>query len=96
MYFLFCLIASVMSFKEPPFCINCKHFMSTGKNPIFGKCALYPKNEGRLDYLVSGIIDKDQFLYCSSARDANNRCGEEGNNFVEKSNDDSTFIPLTK
>jgi hypothetical protein len=58
-------------------CINCKYFISDNRNGIFGKCSFFPTSEGKLNLLVTGV-NKDEYYYCSTARDSNDMCGEEG------------------
>jgi hypothetical protein len=58
-------------------CINCKYFISDNSNGIFGKCSFFPTSEGKVNLLVTGV-NKDEYYFCSTARDSNDMCGEEG------------------
>ena len=58
-------------------CINCKYFISDNRNGIFGKCSFFPTSEGKVNLLVTGV-NKDEYYFCSTARDSNDMCGEEG------------------
>ena len=60
-------------------CINCKHFVKDTKPNIFpfGKCKMFPQIENKINYLINGI-EKDEYSYCSTARQFQNMCGENG------------------
>lgn len=77
MKFLFLLIVPIFSFK---FCINCKHFITDNKENIFGKCKMFPQIENKINYLINGI-EKDGYSYCSTARQFEKMCGENGKMF---------------
>ena len=79
------LFLPILSFKEiiPKLCINCKYFITDNRNDLYGKCSLFTKKEGRIDFLVNGIYN-DQFHYCSIAREHNDMCGEEGKLYIKK------------
>ena len=77
MKFIFLLIVPIFSFK---FCIDCKHFITDNKENIFGKCKMFPQIENKLNYLINGI-KKDGYSYCSSARQFEKMCGENGKMF---------------
>jgi len=76
------LLLLVQSLK-PKFCVKCKYFIPDNDSNEFAKCALFPKTEGKIDYLVSGI-HTDKYYYCSTTRELNNMCGEEGKYYKRK------------
>ena len=76
------LLLSVQSLK-PKFCVKCKYFIPDNDNNEFSKCSLFPKSEGKFDYLVSGI-HTDKYYYCSTSREMNHMCGEEGKYYKRK------------
>jgi hypothetical protein len=79
------IIFSTFSLKniKPKLCINCKHFISNFYDDKYGKCALFPKIETDISYLVNGIneIKNDEFYYCTTVRSSENKCGKEGKLF---------------
>jgi len=68
---------------KPKLCINCKHFVTDNKTGEFGKCSLFPRKEGKLNFLVSGV-NKDEYMYCTTARESTDMCGEEGKMYKKK------------
>jgi len=71
---------------KPKLCINCKYFISDEINVpggIFSKCSFFPKKEGKINFLVNGI-NKYENNYCSTARDFDDMCGEEGKYYKKK------------
>ena len=68
--------------KTPKLCINCKYFIPDNDTGKFGKCSLFPKQGGKINYLVNGI--NDEYFYCSTSREHNNMCGEEGKYYKKK------------
>jgi len=78
-------ISSILSAKvtKPKLCIDCKHFITDNQTGVYGKCSLFPKKEGQLNFLVTGI-NKDEYLYCSTVRGSTNMCDEEGKMFKKK------------
>jgi hypothetical protein len=62
---------------KPKLCINCKHFITDNDTGKFGKCSLFPKKEGKINFLVNGVNDT-LYYYCSISRELNDMCGEEG------------------
>lgn len=68
---------------KPKLCINCKHFISDNDNGKYGKCSLFPKHEGKINFLVNGINEED-YYYCSTVREYNAKCGEEGKYYKKK------------
>ena len=71
---------------KPKLCINCKHFISDNldtDNGLYVKCSLFPKKEGIINFLVTGI-NKDENFYCSTVRGDNSMCGEEGKHYKKK------------
>ena len=83
------LILQIFSLKglKPKICIDCKYFLPNG-NRIYGKCSFFPIiKENKIDYLVTGEPTEDEleYMYCSTARDFDDMCGEEGKMY-KKSN----------
>ena len=83
-YNLLIYISSIII--KPKLCIDCKHFtkdyLSSNK---FGKCALFPTEDNSKYFLVYGIKEKNKdFYYCSTARNYEDMCGNEGKFFVKK------------
>jgi len=73
------IILPIISLKQnkPKLCINCKYFITDNNTGKFGKCSLFPKQSGKNNYLVTGI-NEDEYFFCSTLRDTNGMCGEEG------------------
>jgi hypothetical protein len=69
---------------KPRLCINCKHFISDHDTGKYGKCSLFPTKEYAVNFLVNGIIDKDEYYYCSSSRESSYMCGVEGKMYKKK------------
>jgi hypothetical protein len=70
---------------RPKLCIDCKFYT---KNFFtfseFGKCSLFPKEQDNSYFLVNGNISNNtEYHYCSTARNSDRMCGEEGK-FYEK------------
>jgi len=87
MKYFFLIICSIflpgLSLKKtlPKFCINCKYFInSVSSDNKHGKCALFPKEENSLNFLVSGVVDND-YYYCSITRKHDDMCGKEGKKY---------------
>jgi hypothetical protein len=86
---LFILLIELLSSApiKPKFCCDCKFFMKdffiTDK---FGKCSLFPKEpeKDNMDYLVDGIKKKNDYNFCSIARNYEKMCGSEGNLYEKK------------
>ena len=79
------LFATVYSEK---YCVNCKYFVkNTFSKDTFGKCSAFRKNTdyNKIDYLVSGK-EKKEYKYCSTAREDEKLCGEEGKMYIERNN----------
>ena len=72
-------------------CIDCKFFIKNALvNDNLGKCALFPRETyNPKNFLDYGIINmtSPNYYYCSTARDYNTMCGEEGNFFKKKDED---------
>ena len=70
---------------KPKLCIHCKYFIPSNASGIdkFGKCALFKTEEGKIDYLVTGETEQ-KYYYCSTSRDSNDMCGEEGKYYKKK------------
>jgi len=72
------------------FCINCKFYQKSFFTfSEFGKCTMFPRkqtNDNYLDYLVNGknVTKNVEYYYCSTVRQNDNMCGEEGNFYEEK------------
>ena len=73
------IILPIMSLKyiKPKLCINCKHFITDNDNGKFGKCSLFTKKEGKINFLVNGL-NENSYYHCSTSREYNDMCGEEG------------------
>ena len=82
------IILPIISLKQnkPNLCINCKYFINDNGNGKFGKCSLFPKQNVNNNYLVNGIndINENEYFYCSTSRDTNSMCGEEGKYYKKK------------
>lgn len=83
------IILPIISVKviKPKICINCKYFIQGNGNTEYGKCLLFPRKEREIKFLVNGVndINKDDYTYCSIARDNySNMCGEEGKMYKKK------------
>ena len=81
------IILQIVSLKhiKPRLCVNCKYFLpdndsGSGK---YGKCSLFHRKEGKINYLVTGI-NKSEYYYCSTSRETNDMCGEEGKCYKKK------------
>jgi hypothetical protein len=68
---------------KPKLCINCKHCIPSHTNLEYSKCALFPSKMAKINFLVNGIYEND-YYYCSTARESNNMCGEEGKMYKKK------------
>jgi len=81
------IVLPILSLKKttPKFCINCKFFINSVSiiDNKHGKCALFPKEENTVNFLVSGVDDND-YSYCSIARKYDNMCGKEGKKYKKK------------
>lgn len=80
------IILSVFSLKEiiPKLCINCKFFTnSVNIDNKYGKCSFFPIVENSVEYFVTGI-DKEDYFYCTTARDHDILCGRNGKMYVDK------------
>lgn len=80
-------IMPVRSLSEitPKLCVNCKYFKHSFLGNKYGKCTLFPKDqdEDNIDFFVTG---KNDFMYCSTARIADDMCGKEGTKYIHKPN----------
>jgi len=71
---------------NPKLCIHCKHFIPDNDIGKFGKCSLFPKkgeNAKNNLFLINGIKDsystiEENYYFCTTAREFNDMCGEEG------------------
>ena len=75
--FLYVILPIVSLIPQPKLCINCKHFLPDNMYGKYGKCFLFPKKDAKINYLVTGIVNED-YYYCSTVRDIDTACGEEG------------------
>jgi hypothetical protein len=85
-FLFFCsIILPIISVKHvrPKLCINCKFFIPDQGDGKYGKCSLFQKSTGKIDFLVNGITNNEYF-YCSSSREINSMCGEEGKYYKKK------------
>jgi len=83
MLILSVIIIPIMSLNKVKLCINCKYFLPDNDNNIYGKCTLFPLNQGRINYLVSGV-NKDEYFYCTTARSQTSMCGGKGVKYKKK------------
>ena len=83
--FFYFIILPIFSLKEikTKFCINCKYFVKDNDNNKFGKCSLFPSQQGKIDFLVNDI-NKGEYKFCSTARLFDSLCGEEGKMYKKK------------
>jgi hypothetical protein len=76
------IILPVFSFKEmkPKLCVNCKYFIPDNNNNKFGKCSLFPVRKENDYFLVDGVSEDEiiDYHYCSTARNYDSMCGNEG------------------
>jgi hypothetical protein len=68
---------------KPKLCINCKYFITDNIADKYGKCSFFPLRKGKINFLVNGVND-DEYFYCSTVRDSNDMCGEEGKHYKKK------------
>lgn len=71
---------------KPKLCINCKYFIPSTTDNIYGKCEFFSEKIKTNDDLVTGkkgdIIKT--FYYCSIIRSDERKCGEEGKMYKKK------------
>jgi hypothetical protein len=79
------IILPIISLKKstPKICNKCKHFIPDKDFELYGKCALFPKRNGKINFLVNGIMN-DEYFYCTTSRDSSDMCGEEGKYYKRK------------
>jgi hypothetical protein len=68
-------------------CIRCKYFVSNREVGLeFGKCSALPKRTYvDTNYLVTGKITyKEDYWYCSDARNTEHLCGTSGKHFEKQ------------
>lgn len=83
---IFCsIILPIISLKQikPKLCINCKYFITDNNTGKYGKCSLFPTDQGRIRVLVNGINEQDCY-YCSTSRSSSDMCGKEGKYYKKK------------
>lgn len=80
------VVLPIISLKQikPNLCINCKYFIPDDNSSKFSKCFLCPTDQGKLNFLVNGIINMEDYYYCSIARNGNAMCGENGKHYKKK------------
>lgn len=71
-------IALSVKVTKPKLCINCKHFIPDHDTGRYGRCLLFPTEEHAVNFLVNGVIDKDEYYFCSTSRRSSDMCGVEG------------------
>jgi hypothetical protein len=79
---------------QPKLCINCKHFIPDCNTGKYGRCLLFPTKEHAVNFLVNGVIDKDEYYFCSTSRSSSDMCGIEGKmyeNEEEKEKNENTI-----
>jgi hypothetical protein len=89
---IFYMFFSCLSLKTTPkFCINCKFAINNiNEDNKFMKCSLFPKPDEIINHvLVTGVIEdtdvlEKDYIYCSTARKFNHRCGKEGKMYKKK------------
>jgi hypothetical protein len=70
----------------PKFCVDCKFYKKDFFTfSEFGKCTLFPVPKDNDYFLVNGNKNDNniEYHYCSTARNSDRMCGEEGK-FYEK------------
>lgn len=70
----------------PKLCIRCKYFIADRANGLeFSKCSALPKRTYiDTNYLVTGKTTyKEDYWYCSTARNIEHLCGIDGKLFEE-------------
>jgi len=82
---------------KPNFCKDCKYFISSDtiffpSTTEFGRCKLFPKEIEDNSYLVTGEKNEIniEYIYCSTARNSRNKCGNDGKLFENKESDDES------
>ena len=71
---------------RPKFCVDCKFYKKDFFTfSEFGKCTLFPKEKYNDYFLVNGNKNDNniEYHYCSTVRNFDRMCGEEGK-FYEK------------
>jgi hypothetical protein len=82
-FYTFILPILSIKYTKPKICINCKFFRPDYVSNIYGKCSLFPDENGKLNLLVSGVNEKN-YIYCSTARNHEDMCGEKGRLYKRK------------
>lgn len=83
LYFLFGL--QTIAGYTPKICVNCKFYIKSDLSsyPEYGVCMKYPKDvQQNANYLVTGVKEKPEYMYCSTARGNAKMCGTKGNDYV--------------
>lgn len=81
------LLSPISAYKiGTKFCINCKFYKKTFfTDSEFGKCTMFPRKQTNDNYLVNGKnATIEEYYYCSTVREYDNMCGEEGKFYEEK------------
>jgi len=81
-YFLSLITPIFSLIHKHKLCIDCKYYIPDHDIGKYSKCALFPKKEGKINYLVNGI--NSDYYYCSTIRDIPGSCGEEGKYYKKK------------
>lgn len=76
---------------QPKLCINCKHFIPDYDTGRYGNCLLFPTKEHAVNFLVNGVIDKDEYYFCSTSRRSSDMCGVEGKMYENKEEKENTI-----
>ena len=95
MEWIFCIFSRERV--KPKICVNCKYIIpdtiyswQTPRDTKFSeysRCSLFPQySNNKNNHLVTGNIEKSTTIYhyCSTARDQDSMCGEEGKEYKKK------------
>ena len=73
---------------KPKLCINCKYFFKDSilDNNRFGKCIFFPTTKVDSNFYVTGDEKyiKKEYYYCSTARNSDILCGNDGLKYEKK------------
>lgn len=79
-FITFYLLAAI----QEKFCVNCRHAKTNFLGATYSKCTLFPiKDSNHAEYLVTGK-PYSNYNYCSTARNLDQMCGQEGKYYVKK------------
>ena len=84
---VFCILFGLWEIAgySPKICVNCKFYIKSDLSsyPEYGVCMKYPKDvQQNANYLVTGVKEKPEYMYCSTARGNEKMCGIKGNDYV--------------